>query len=58
MICTPCHQGDHDGCPEKARQLDPDLSSIERSCGEHCYCAHQPGTVLRPDRKADPRRGA
>ncbi len=58
MICGPCHAGDHEGCPETARQLDPDLSDIDRLGGAMCYCAHQPGSALRPDRKADPRRGA
>ena len=58
MICEPCHRQDHEGCPETARQLDPDLLPIDRIAGHLCYCAHVPGTVLRQDRKPDPRRGA
>lgn len=58
MICSYCHTGQHCACPELARQRDPDIGALEKSCGEQCYCAHQPGSVLRPDRKADPRRGA
>lgn len=58
MICVSCRSGLHCACPELARQLDPELTAVERSCGAQCYCAHQPGTCLRPDRKADPRRGA
>ncbi len=58
MICAPCHNQDHEGCPEIARQKDPDILPIDKISGELCYCAHQPGSVLRPDRKADPRRGA
>ncbi len=58
MICPPCRARDHDGCPEIARQTDPDISSLDKSASAWCYCAHKPGSYLRPDRKADPRRGA
>ena len=58
MICAPCHNQDHEGCPEVARQADPDVSALSKAASELCYCAHQPGSVLRLDRKADPRRGA
>lgn len=60
MICVPCRNREHEGCPEKARQLDPDLTVIDRQGGAHCYCAHDTSveTCLRVDRKPDPRRGA
>lgn len=58
MICVPCRNQDHEGCPEVARQNDPDLLPIDKTANAACYCAHQTGSVLRPDRKADPRRGA
>lgn len=58
MICKPCRDNDHERCPEKTRQSNPASTRTALSCGEHCYCAHQPGSVLREDRKADPRRGA
>lgn len=58
MICDPCKNKDHEGCPEIARQKDPDISVLDKSASHLCYCAHQPGTAVRPDRKPDPRRGA
>ena len=58
MICTWCRTGQHCACPEVARQADPDLLPIDKVANSACYCAHEPGSVLRPDRKADPRRGA
>lgn len=58
VICAPCHNQEHEGCTETARQADPDISDLDKKASEWCYCAHQPGSVLRPDRKPDPRRGA
>lgn len=58
MICIPCRGRDHDGCPEIDRQKDLDISVTDKVGSALCYCAHQPGSVLRPDRQADPRRGA
>lgn len=58
MICTYCRSGQHCACPETARQADPDITDLDKAASAWCYCAHQPGSVLRLDRKADPRRGA
>jgi hypothetical protein len=58
MICSYCRAQQHCACPETARQQDPDIGNLDKASSELCYCAHQPGSVLRPDRQADPRRGA
>lgn len=54
MICVPCRRGDHDQCDDRERAADP----AGLHGGEWCYCKHETGTVLRHDRKPDPRRGA
>jgi hypothetical protein len=58
MICDQCKSRDHEGCPEVARQADPDISDLDKIASEWCYCAHFTGPSTRPDRKPDPRRGA
>ena len=40
MICDPCKSGNHDACPEKARQADPTLGALEKAVGAWCFCAH------------------
>jgi hypothetical protein len=58
MICPPCRGNRHHDCPELARQLNPLISKTDKIGSSKCYCAHESGSVLRPDRQADPRRGA
>jgi hypothetical protein len=58
MICAPCRGQRHHECPEIARQLRTDLTGTEKAGSRLCDCAHEPGSVLRADRKPDPRRGA
>ena len=56
MICTMCREKLHALCVQyRADPENPLMTGyIEKTW---CDCAHQPGTVLRPDRKPDPRRG-
>lgn len=58
MICEPCKNRDHEGCPEVARQADPYISELEKSASHLCYCAHQDGAAARPEREPAPRRDA
>lgn len=47
MICPPCRGNDHEGCPERARQLDPGLSVTDKAGSRLCDCAHEPaGTAV------------
>jgi hypothetical protein len=43
VICQPCQQGAHDGCPEVARQRRGDLSATEKAGSHLCTCSHQDG---------------
>jgi hypothetical protein len=41
VICVPCRNNYHDGCPEIARQNDPYISALDKGASEWCYCAHR-----------------
>jgi hypothetical protein len=46
MVCKPCRRRDHEGCPERARQLDPSISDIDKAGSRLCDCAHETVTAL------------
>jgi hypothetical protein len=46
MICPPCRDGDHAGCPERERQARR-LTVTERAASGLCDCQHMARTEAR-----------
>lgn len=40
MIEIHCRAGNHEKCPEIARQADPTLNPVQKIGGSLCDCAH------------------
>ena len=61
MICQECRDTLHDLCVDLPRLYEISegiIPAVRPGEGAWCACQHAAGSCLRPDRQADPRRGA